>query len=79
MPRSVRTFKPFVLAAAMRDGVRNPELGADQDVSERKILDPDKSLYNGKDDLTIRRYDGTVWEDEKGDEWRQSNDEDASY
>ncbi|MEU6166167.1 transglycosylase domain-containing protein [Streptomyces tanashiensis] len=73
------TFKPFVLAAAMRDGVRNPELGATQDASERKILDPDKSLYNGKDDLTIRRYDGTVWEDEKGDEWRQSNDEDASY
>ncbi|WP_369145322.1 transglycosylase domain-containing protein [Streptomyces sp. R44] len=73
------TFKPFVLAAAMKDGVRNKDLGPDQDESERKILDPDKSLYNGKDDLTIRKYNGDVWLDDKGKEWRQSNDENASY
>ncbi|MFB6628513.1 transglycosylase domain-containing protein [Streptomyces sp. NPDC056362] len=73
------TFKPFVLAAAMKDGVRDKELGPDQDASERTILDPDKSLYNGKDDLTIRKYNGDIWLDDKGDEWRQSNDEDASY
>ncbi|MER7947367.1 transglycosylase domain-containing protein [Streptomyces sp. NPDC096079] len=73
------TFKPFVLAAAMQDGVRDKDGGPDQDASERTILDPDKSLYNGKDDLTIRKYNGDVWLDDKGDEWRQSNDEDASY
>lgn len=73
------TFKPFVLAAAMRDGVRNPKLGPDQGASERKILDPDKSLYNGKDDLEIRKYNGDIWLDDKGKEWKQSNDENASY
>ncbi|MER5201556.1 transglycosylase domain-containing protein [Streptomyces sp. NPDC002825] len=73
------TFKPFVLAAAMKDGVRDKRFGPDQDASERKILDPDKSLYNGKDDLTIRKYNGDVWLDDKGEEWRQSNDENASY
>ncbi|MFF0555785.1 transglycosylase domain-containing protein [Streptomyces sp. NPDC004266] len=73
------TFKPFVLAAAMKDGVRDKNLGPDQDASERTILDPDKSLYNGKDDLTIRKYNGEIWRDDNGDEWKQSNDEDASY
>ncbi|MFB7447988.1 transglycosylase domain-containing protein [Streptomyces sp. NPDC056194] len=73
------TFKPFVLAAAMKDGVRNPKLGRVQDESERRIVDPDKSLYNGKDDLTIRKYNGDIWLDDKGNEWKQSNDEDASY
>ncbi|MFC9393902.1 transglycosylase domain-containing protein [Streptomyces sp. NPDC057027] len=73
------TFKPFVLAAAMKDGVRKKSLGADQDASERTIVDPDKSLYNGKDDLTIRKYNGDIWLDDKGNEWKQSNDEDASY
>ncbi|MFF3605216.1 transglycosylase domain-containing protein [Streptomyces sp. NPDC002463] len=73
------TFKPFVLAAAMKDGVRKKSLGPDQDASERTIVDPDKSLYNGKDDLTIRKYNGDIWLDDKGNEWKQSNDEDASY
>ncbi|SEC97758.1 Membrane carboxypeptidase (penicillin-binding protein) [Streptomyces sp. TLI_105] len=73
------TFKPFVLAAAMRDGVRDKRLGRDQDASERTIVDPDKSLYNGNDDLTIRKYNGEIWRDDNGDEWKQSNDENASY
>ncbi|MFI1713590.1 transglycosylase domain-containing protein [Streptomyces sp. NPDC053513] len=73
------TFKPFVLAAAMKDGVRDKRLGPDQDESQRTIVDPDKSLYNGKDDLTIRKYNGEIWRDDNGDEWKQSNDEDASY
>ncbi|WP_190155411.1 transglycosylase domain-containing protein [Streptomyces litmocidini] len=73
------TFKPFVLAAAMKDGVRDKDGGPDQDASERTIVDPDKSLYNGKDDLTIRKYNGEIWRDDNGDEWKQSNDEDASY
>ncbi|MEU0399987.1 transglycosylase domain-containing protein [Streptomyces sp. NPDC006197] len=73
------TFKPFVLAAAMKDGVRDKDGGPIQDESERTIVDPDKSLYNGKDDLTIRKYNGDIWRDDNGDEWKQSNDEDASY
>ncbi|MEU6619265.1 transglycosylase domain-containing protein [Streptomyces litmocidini] len=73
------TFKPFVLAAAMKDGVRDKRFGPDQDESQRTIVDPDKSLYNGKDDLTIRKYNGEIWRDDNGDEWKQSNDEDASY
>ncbi|MFI1974705.1 transglycosylase domain-containing protein [Streptomyces wedmorensis] len=73
------TFKPFVLAAAMKYGVRDPKLGAVQDESSRKILDPDKSRYNGKDELVIRKYNGDIWLDGSGKEWRQSNDENASY
>lgn len=73
------TFKPFVLAAAMKDGVRDPELGPDQGPSERKIVDPDKSRYSGENDLTVRRYNGEIWRDEKGKVWKQSNDENADY
>ncbi|MGW6390536.1 transglycosylase domain-containing protein [Streptomyces sp. NPDC055103] len=73
------TFKPFVLAAAMKDGVRDPELGAVQDASSRTIVDPDKSRYSGKNKLKIRDYRGEIWENEKGDEWLQTNDGDQSY
>ncbi|AJF66176.1 transglycosylase domain-containing protein [Streptomyces vietnamensis] len=73
------TFKPFVLAASMKYGVRDPKGPSDQDESERTILDPDKSLYNGKNDLTIRKYNGDIWLDDNGNEWKQSNDENASY
>ncbi|WP_367822240.1 transglycosylase domain-containing protein [Streptomyces sp. LMG1-1-1.1] len=73
------TFKPFVLAAAMKYGVRDPELGPVQDESSRKILDPDKSRYSGKNGLTVRKYNGDIWVNEKGKEWKQVNDEDASY
>ncbi|MFF0435057.1 transglycosylase domain-containing protein [Streptomyces sp. NPDC004327] len=73
------TFKPFVLAAAMRDGVRNPTLGKVQGPSSRTIVDPDKSRYNGQNKLKIKNYDRTVWQDEKGNEWYQTNDDNASY
>ncbi len=73
------TFKPFVLAAAMTDGVRDKSLGAEQDASSRTIVDPDKSRYSGKNGLTIRKYNGEVWHDDKGKEWRQTNDDDADY
>ncbi|NUK01282.1 transglycosylase domain-containing protein [Streptomyces lunaelactis] len=73
------TFKPFVLAAAMRDGVRDPELGEDQDSSERTIVDPDKTIYNGKNKLKIKKYDGSIWTNEEGKEWLQTNDGDESY
>ncbi|MEU8757812.1 transglycosylase domain-containing protein [Streptomyces sp. NPDC048659] len=73
------TFKPFVLAAAMRDGVRDKKLNKVQGPSSRTIVDPDKSIYNGQNKLKIRNYDGTIWHDENGKEWLQVNDDDRSY
>lgn len=73
------TFKPFVLAAAMEYGVRDPKLGVSQDASTRTIVDPNKSRYSGKNKLKIKNYDGTTWQDAKGKEWLQVNDDDANY
>jgi membrane peptidoglycan carboxypeptidase len=73
------TFKPFVLAAAMRDGVRDPSEPEDQGDEYRHKVDPDKTVYNGKNKLKIKKYDGTVWQNEEGKEWLQRNDGDESY
>ncbi|MEU5214805.1 transglycosylase domain-containing protein [Streptomyces sp. NPDC020807] len=73
------TFKPFVLAASMKYGVRDKGLGPVQDESSRTIVDPDKSKYSGKNKLKIRDYKGDIWHNEKGEEWFQTNDGDASY
>ncbi|MDX2295319.1 MULTISPECIES: transglycosylase domain-containing protein [Streptomyces] len=73
------TFKPFVLAAAMKDGVRDPEGPPTQDASTRTLVDPDKSRYSGKDDLKVRTYKGEIWHDENGKEWEQNNEGDQSY
>ncbi|MER6277256.1 transglycosylase domain-containing protein [Streptomyces sp. 900105245] len=67
------TFKPFVLAAAMKWGVKNPDLGDDQAQDERTQVSP-KSLYSGKNKLKIKNYDGSVWTDKDGKEWLQTND-----
>ncbi|MYT70196.1 MULTISPECIES: transglycosylase domain-containing protein [unclassified Streptomyces] len=67
------TFKPFVLAAAFKWGVRNPDLAAEQPDSARTIVSP-KSLYSGKNKLKIQNFDGTVWKDKEGKEWLQTND-----
>ncbi|AQS68689.1 transglycosylase domain-containing protein [Streptomyces pactum] len=67
------TFKPFVLAAAMKWGVRDPEGGEIQPQDERTVISP-KSLYSGKNNLKINNYDGTIWENEEGKQWRQEND-----
>ncbi|MET8567991.1 transglycosylase domain-containing protein [Streptomyces sp. NPDC004783] len=67
------TFKPFVLAAAMKWGVRDPEGAEDQPLSERTLVSP-KSLYSGQNDLKIKNYDGSIWMNEKGEQWRQEND-----
>ena len=72
------TFKPFVLAAAMQDGKRNPELGESQAQDERTKVSPD-SFYSGKNKLKIKEYNGDVWKNDKGEEWLQTNDDDASY
>ena len=50
----------------------------DQAQDERTIVSP-KSLYSGKNNLKIKDYDGQVWKNEKGEEWLQANDDDASY
>ncbi|MET8299452.1 penicillin-binding transpeptidase domain-containing protein, partial [Streptomyces sp. NPDC005180] len=73
------TFKPFVLAAAMETGVRDPSLGPDQGPDSRTRVDPDKSKYNGANKLKIKNYDGTTWENEKGEQWLQTNDGGESY
>ncbi|MFJ3710299.1 transglycosylase domain-containing protein [Streptomyces sp. NPDC090053] len=67
------TFKAFVLAAALEYGKRDPSLGSDQPDSDRTIVSP-KSLYSGQNDLKIKNYDGTVWQNEKGEQWLQEND-----
>ncbi|MCL7426236.1 transglycosylase domain-containing protein [Streptomyces sp. YS415] len=71
------TFKPFVLAAAMKWGVRDPEGLPEQAQDERTKVSP-KSLYSGQHHLKIKNYDGTVWHDDKGKEWLQANDGDES-
>ncbi|MGW1538356.1 transglycosylase domain-containing protein [Streptomyces aureus] len=72
------TFKPFVLAAAMTWGVRNPDGREEQAQDERTIVSP-KSLYSGKNKLKIKDYDRTDWKDDKGREWLQQNDGQQSY
>ncbi|KUN81869.1 penicillin-binding protein [Streptomyces griseoruber] len=72
------TFKPFVLAAAMTWGVRDPDLGSSQAQDERTIVSPE-SLFSGKNKLKIEDYNRTVWKNEKGEEWLQTNDGNESY
>ncbi|MET9900033.1 transglycosylase domain-containing protein [Streptomyces sp. NPDC006446] len=72
------TFKPFVLAAAMSWGARNPDGDPEQAQDERTIVSP-KSLYSGKNKLKIKDYDKTDWKDDKGREWLQTNDGQQSY
>ncbi|NED38222.1 transglycosylase domain-containing protein [Streptomyces sp. SID8499] len=72
------TFKPFVLAAAMRDGVRDPNGDEIQAQDERTQVSP-KSRFSGKNKLKIKNYNGSVWKNEKGEEWLQTNDDQMSY
>lgn len=67
------TFKPFVLAAAMRDGVRDPE-GPDVQTADTRTPVSPKSVYNGDNKLKLRNYDRSIWRNEEGKEWRQRND-----
>ncbi|MFF7202689.1 transglycosylase domain-containing protein [Streptomyces sp. NPDC008141] len=73
------TFKAFVLAAALRDGVRDPQGGATQGSAERTPVDPDTNVYSGQDKLKIKNYDGSVWLTAEGKEWLQTNDGNESY
>ncbi|MFE0760606.1 transglycosylase domain-containing protein [Streptomyces smyrnaeus] len=67
------TFKPFVMAAAMRDGVRDPDGPEVQGPDMRTKVSP-KSIYNGDNKVKLRNYDGSVWHDKDGKEWHQRND-----
>ncbi|MFE9920653.1 transglycosylase domain-containing protein [Streptomyces sp. NPDC005774] len=71
------TFKPYVLAAAMKWGVRDPDGDPVQAQDERTQVS-EKSLYSGKNKLKIKEYDGSVWQNEKGEQWQQVNDGDES-
>ncbi|MFF3334263.1 transglycosylase domain-containing protein [Streptomyces sp. NPDC002888] len=72
------TFKPFVLAAAMTWGVRDPDGPETQAQDERTIVSP-KSLFSGKNKLKIEEYNKDIWKNEKGAEWLQTNDGQVSY
>ncbi|WSQ10440.1 penicillin-binding protein [Streptomyces sp. NBC_01231] len=72
------TFKPFVLAAAMKWGVRDKDLPENQAQDERTKVNP-QSLYSGQNDLKIKNYDGSIWKNEDGKEWLQENDGKQSY
>ncbi|MCG5117948.1 MULTISPECIES: transglycosylase domain-containing protein [Streptomyces] len=71
------TFKPFVLSAAMEYGIRNPDLPPEQTPEQRTIVSP-KSIYDGDNKLKVKNYDGTIWHNEKDEEWHQRNDGDES-
>ncbi|MGW5867371.1 transglycosylase domain-containing protein [Streptomyces sp. NPDC055239] len=72
------TFKPFVLAAAFKDGTRDKDGLPDQTEDQRTIVNP-KSLYSGKNKLKIQNYDGSIWKDKEDKEWLQTNDGGQSY
>ncbi|WKX71516.1 transglycosylase domain-containing protein [Streptomyces sp. XD-27] len=71
------TFKPFVLAAAMTDGIRSKSGPEEQPPSMRTRVSP-KSVYDGDNKLTLRTYKGDVWTDKDGQEWHQRNDGDEN-
>ncbi|MFE3825161.1 transglycosylase domain-containing protein [Streptomyces sp. NPDC059092] len=68
------TFKPFVLAAAMEHGKRDPGLSEQQTDEQRTPVSPDKAIYNGDNKLKIKNYDGSIWTNEEDKEWLQTND-----
>ncbi|MBQ0983283.1 penicillin-binding protein [Streptomyces sp. F63] len=72
------TFKPFVLAAAMSHGVRDPEGEPEQGPDQRTPVSP-LSVYNGDNKVKLLNYDGSTWLDKDNKEWHQTNDGDKSY
>jgi membrane peptidoglycan carboxypeptidase len=71
------TFKPFVLAAAMTHGVRDPKLGPVQGDDTRTKVSPD-SVFSGKNKQQIMSYDGKPWYNNDGSPWFQPNDDGTS-
>ena len=50
----------------MQDGVRDPIEPEEQGWRTRKIVDPDKSRYSGKNKLKIKKYDGIRLDEPEG-------------
>lgn len=72
------TFKPFVLAAAMTHGARDPKGDPDQGDDQRTKVSP-KSVFSGKNDLEINTYDGKPWiNGDTKKPWTQPNDDGES-
>ncbi|WP_225844995.1 transglycosylase domain-containing protein [Streptomyces sp. HPF1205] len=76
------TFKPFVLAAAMTDGVRDPNGPPVQGPETRTKVSPD-SMFSGKNKQLITDYTGKPWigHDQHGQpfQWRQTNDDGDNF
>ena len=66
------TFKAFVLAAALTDGVQGSG-GADSTIAPGTPVSLN-SLYNGDNDVEIKNPDGSVWLAQDGKPWYQPND-----
>ncbi|RCG14327.1 penicillin-binding protein [Streptomyces diacarni] len=73
------TFKPFVLASAMSEGVRDRDGPETQSADMRHLVNPDTSYYDGRNKLLIRDYDGEIWKNKEGEYWRQTNDGGHDY
>jgi membrane peptidoglycan carboxypeptidase len=69
------TFKAFVLAAALTDGVQ-PSNGSTVTPGTPVSLN---SLYNGDTGVEIKRPDGSFWLDQNGKPWYQANDSDYPW
>ncbi len=72
------TFKPFVLAAALTHGIRDPNGGENQPDSERIPVNQ-KTVYPGDSGLKVMQWNGEPWMNSKGKEWLQPNEQDTDY
>ncbi|WNI16595.1 transglycosylase domain-containing protein [Actinacidiphila sp. ITFR-21] len=76
------TFKPFVLAAAMTHGIRDPKLPPVQSDDERTQVSPD-SWFSGKDNQLINDYTGKPWigydKNNQPFQWHQPNDDGDNF
>ncbi|AXK35313.1 penicillin-binding protein [Streptomyces armeniacus] len=72
------TFKPYVMAAALRDGVRDPDGPEEQGPDQRTLVSP-RSVYNGDNKVKLLDYNGDTWLNKDNEEWHQKNDGDDSY
>ncbi|EST37465.1 hypothetical protein N566_12865, partial [Streptomycetaceae bacterium MP113-05] len=72
------TFKPYVMAAALEHGVRDPEGAPDQTDGERIAVSP-KTRYNGDSKIKLLTYDGETWLNGDGEPQYTPNEGDTDY
>ncbi|THA25486.1 penicillin-binding protein [Streptomyces sp. RKND-216] len=72
------TFKPYVMAAALENGVRDPELGEDQGPEDRIEVSP-KTVYDGDSKIKLLDYDGETWLNGDGEPQYTPNEGDTDY